>query len=535
MKHINSVLTLALLFASSSLTYSQPKYPTLKRLLSEYKYDSILIVGNSLLEREGENYILLGYLGEAYLDTYQAERCFEISNRALEIAPDTAHHFRSARYLDMAYCYSDLGQNLKSLELCRRAMWEKPVQSSEVYANAIFHLAFIYRQLKNYDSALYYADKVHDLDFARNDSSALASDCNALGILYAEKKDFKKALSYYHQAFTYIDSTKKTQSVPRYLNNIGTSYEGLGQLDSARWYIRKSLKKYEELGDSLGMAKRWHNLGSIEAKYGKEEIAYQYYKKALGLAGSKLFAIRMNVAIGAILRKMGKTELSIKYLNDAIDHAGLVNNMEDLLLARTELSLSLEQSKRYKQALGELKTVIEYRDSLRLNKAFDQLSEIDLEFKMSQKRKEIELINKNHELEIEKAYREKLFVLVVSVLVVVFGIVFFIQYRNKNALSKRLLNEEIDGLRLRIGKIMSDIKLEEVTIDADKLQNNLPNTLTEREVQILQVAITNKTNSEIADEVHLSVNTVKYHLKNIYNKLGVSTRLEAREALSQIN
>ena len=98
-----------------------------------------------------------------------------------------------------------------------------------------------------------------------------------------------------------------------------------------------------------------------------------------------------------------------------------------------------------------------------------------------------------------------------------------------------LLNEEIDGLRYRIGKLISHTKVEEVKIDTDKLQNDLPNTLTEREVQILQVAITNKTNSEIADEVHLSVNTVKYHLKNIYNKLGVSTRLEAREALSQIN
>jgi LuxR family maltose regulon positive regulatory protein len=34
---------------------------------------------------------------------------------------------------------------------------------------------------------------------------------------------------------------------------------------------------------------------------------------------------------------------------------------------------------------------------------------------------------------------------------------------------------------------------------------------------------------EIADELYLSVNTVKFHLKVIYRKLGVTSRPEAAE------
>jgi ATP/maltotriose-dependent transcriptional regulator MalT len=51
--------------------------------------------------------------------------------------------------------------------------------------------------------------------------------------------------------------------------------------------------------------------------------------------------------------------------------------------------------------------------------------------------------------------------------------------------------------------------------------------LSEREAAVLRFLPTRLTNSEIAAECLMSVNTVKTHLKSIYAKLGVSTRAEA--------
>lgn len=51
--------------------------------------------------------------------------------------------------------------------------------------------------------------------------------------------------------------------------------------------------------------------------------------------------------------------------------------------------------------------------------------------------------------------------------------------------------------------------------------------LSKREVQILQKVSEGCTDIELADKVFLSVNTVKWHLRNIYTKLGVRSRLEA--------
>lgn len=57
--------------------------------------------------------------------------------------------------------------------------------------------------------------------------------------------------------------------------------------------------------------------------------------------------------------------------------------------------------------------------------------------------------------------------------------------------------------------------------------NPLPDTLTEREVRLLQLMADGLSNKEIAVALSVSENTVKYHLKNILQKLGVHNRTEA--------
>jgi DNA-binding CsgD family transcriptional regulator len=52
-------------------------------------------------------------------------------------------------------------------------------------------------------------------------------------------------------------------------------------------------------------------------------------------------------------------------------------------------------------------------------------------------------------------------------------------------------------------------------------------SLTEREVEVLELVAAGMSNDEIAGALFLSVNTVKTHLKNVYGKLGVASRTQA--------
>lgn len=52
-------------------------------------------------------------------------------------------------------------------------------------------------------------------------------------------------------------------------------------------------------------------------------------------------------------------------------------------------------------------------------------------------------------------------------------------------------------------------------------------TLTEREIEILEMVSTGATNKSIGKEIFLSMRTVEAHIHNIFQKLGVSSRTEA--------
>ena len=59
--------------------------------------------------------------------------------------------------------------------------------------------------------------------------------------------------------------------------------------------------------------------------------------------------------------------------------------------------------------------------------------------------------------------------------------------------------------------------------------------LSSRELQVLQKLSSGASNQEIADELYVSVNTIKTHLKNAFIKLEVSNRVQAINKLKDLN
>jgi DNA-binding NarL/FixJ family response regulator len=58
-------------------------------------------------------------------------------------------------------------------------------------------------------------------------------------------------------------------------------------------------------------------------------------------------------------------------------------------------------------------------------------------------------------------------------------------------------------------------------------------SLTERELEVARLVVDRRTNGQIAAELFLSPKTVEAHLRNIFNKMGVGTRVALARAVER--
>ena len=79
----------------------------------------------------------------------------------------------------------------------------------------------------------------------------------------------------------------------------------------------------------------------------------------------------------------------------------------------------------------------------------------------------------------------------------------------------------------RADAILAAIRADAPREAAAQSAPTLPESLNERELALLKLFAEGRTNGDIADELYLSINTVKWHARNLYGKLGVSGRAQA--------
>ncbi|GAB5564703.1 MAG: hypothetical protein Wins2KO_17660 [Winogradskyella sp.] len=73
-----------------------------------------------------------------------------------------------------------------------------------------------------------------------------------------------------------------------------------------------------------------------------------------------------------------------------------------------------------------------------------------------------------------------------------------------------------------------------VVLKKDEINKRIKTPLTQKEFETLEGLYQGKTNQQLADVQFVSINTIKTHIKNIYEKMNTNTRLETITLLKEL-
>lgn len=382
-----------------------------------------------------------------------------------------------------------------------------------------------------YDTALTVMIQSKEVYESAGYPNGMAQALNAIAIMYIQySSEPEKALLSFEQALRLHFQEGDTSSAARVMQNIGQIHNMIGQNDSALYYLRVSNKYVDEKKDFRSLAVGTNILGAVFLDLNQLDSSEYYFRKAIEL---DMFN-QDSVGLLYDYSQLATTLIEKQDYDEAEKYSRLAfENTKDIYI-KSESAEALSKIYEYRnqpnKSLAYYKSFKSYADSIRNQDQQATISELQTKYETVEKEKEIELAK----VEIDRNERFQNFLFVIIGLIVLFSFISIALLVQRFKLKRALLSQEIDTLRAQINAVFG-INAGNLEVSLEEINDGLHRPLTEREYEVLNQAISNKNNGEIADAVYVSVNTVKTHLKNIYTKLGVSNRKEALQALLKHN
>lgn len=438
-----------------------------------------------------------------------------------------------------------------------------------------YNLLGIYHfQTSSYDSAIFYFEQGLPVISAANDSSQLASFLNNIGLCYTYKSQYDQAIDYHLQALAIREAAADPKLSSSY-NNLGITYDRMNDLVNAEKYQLKALELKRMEGQRQSLANTLNNLGIIKRKQEQYNEAIAYYEESLGIAvefndRKKMANAYNNIGSAYVslkdFRKAGEYfEQSIKLKREIDDLQGLARSLGELAeiraffgeMARAR-SLMLEAeaiaakigSKEIEhltyanrsdieEIAGNYRAALDY--SRKANAAWsdmvseeknEKIAELEVAYETAKKEAEIRRLSLENQIKVAETAQARawLFGVSATTLVIIVSLVTFFTMRGKRKEAELALQEhQLDALQKRYADLLQGPANFELSVNLEQLNKKLLSPLSEREFEAFELSLAGATNQEIADKLYLSQNTVKFHLRNVYSKLGVRNRKEAAE------
>ncbi|MCK4663790.1 MAG: tetratricopeptide repeat protein [Bacteroidales bacterium] len=384
-------------------------------------------------------------------------------------------------YNKLAIAYKGISPE-KIIEYAKKALeLSKTSGNKLIEANALLNIGMGYFHLGNYDKTLEYYLESSDIMDSIDNKNGSAECLIGLGNVYMQLNKLNKTLNYYKEALIIKTEIKDSIGIAAILNNIGVVYLELEDNKTAMEYHVKSLKIKEIIGDLIGTTYSLNNIGYTYFNLNDYNKSLDCYFRALKIRER----IGSEKEIAVSLFNIGETYIILKNYNEA-----LLYLERSLKLSKKSKSKYLTKSiyKIYSdlyenienntKALEYYKLYSTLKDSLYSEQSNKKIAELQVQFDLEKKQKEIELLTKDKDAEIKKRKLISYSFILGFILILLFTFLIYSRFRVKKKanilLEKKNLEinqqkEEIQAQAENLSEINEE--LEKLSIVASKTDN----------------------------------------------------------------
>jgi tetratricopeptide (TPR) repeat protein len=154
----------------------------------------------------------------------------------------------------------------------------------EVVSIVYNNLGLVYADKGEWDKAIEFYEKSLETKEKVGDVHGMARTYNNLGLVYADKGEWDKTIEFYDKSLETFEKVDDVHGMAQTYGNLGIVYARKGEWDKAIEFYEKSLETKEKVGNVHGMAQTYNNLGLVYADKGEWDKAIEFYEKDLKIS-----------------------------------------------------------------------------------------------------------------------------------------------------------------------------------------------------------------------------------------------------------
>ncbi len=381
-----------------------------------------------------------------------------------------------------------------------------------------------YRKLNIVEKSFKYYFNAYKLAQEYEYASSMAVALNGIGNLFIDTKKYKMALYYFKKALSLELGMNNERGIEYDYTNIGEAYMCLGNFDSAHYYTQKAYEISMNNGKRNTQVYELSLIAKIYQKEKKYEKSNKTYEEALRIfkeIKNKRYIANSYINLGHNKIKLKREKEGVSDIQKGLKIALKIGSKENIIDAYTLLSSYYTKNGNYQQALLNFQKATQFKDSILNETSQKQLINTRIAYESYEKDDQI------HQLKAAKTANKELAERNLKLLIYggIIAFVAFVALLYSFFLHKKNAHLEIEHLNNELKKQVHQI--EESSENKQILKEKIASFgLTNREVEILKLIMEGFTYEQIAPQLYISKNTVKFHMKNIFGKMEVSNRMQ---------